>query len=87
MPDHFHLLVGPREGNLVDLIRGWKSFSSNTLRKEGLEGPLWQRGFFDHALRQEEDIEAAANYIVNNPVRAGLVGDWRDYPYSWHRWM
>ena len=87
MPDHLHLLISPREGNLADLINGWKSFSANLLRQEGLREPLWQRGFFDHALRREEDIEAVANYIVNNPVRAGLVKHWEDYPYSWQKWM
>ncbi len=87
MPDHLHLQVAPRKGNLVDLISGWKSFTANLLKKNGLEGPIWQRGFYDHALRKEEDIRAVAEYIVNNPVRAGLVESWRDYPFSWHRWM
>ena len=87
MPDHLHLQLAPREGNLVDLINGWKSFSANFLKKYGLEGPCWQRGFYDHALRREEDIRTVAEYIVNNPVRAGLVKSWCDYPFSWHRWM
>ncbi len=42
---------------------------------------VWQRSFFDHALRDEESLEAVARYIVSNPVRAGLVEDWRDYPF------
>jgi putative transposase len=50
-------------------------------------GACWQRGFYDHALRKEEDAEKAAQYMVNNTVRKGLVNSWRDYPYSWHRWM
>jgi putative transposase len=87
MPDHLHLQVAPLQGNLVDLISGWKSFTGNLLRSEGLEGACWQRGFYDHALRKEEDFRTAAEYIVNNPVRAGIVARWREYPYSWHRWM
>jgi putative transposase len=87
MPDHIHLLCAPVEANLVDLINGWKSFTANLLRKDGLKGHCWQRGFFDHALRREEDIRSIAEYIVNNPVRAGLVKNWIDYPFSWHRWM
>jgi REP element-mobilizing transposase RayT len=87
MPDHLHLLVAPGSGNLVDLISGWKRFTGGCLKRAGLDGPFWQRGFFDHALRREEDVRRVAEYIVHNPVRAGLTGRWRDYPYSWHRWM
>jgi putative transposase len=87
MPDHLHLLISPSEGNLIQTIGRWKSFTGHLLRKIGLNEPCWQRGFFDHALRKEEDIQRAADYIVNNPVRKGLVDNWRDYPYSWHKWM
>jgi REP element-mobilizing transposase RayT len=87
MPDHLHLLLGPMGSNLVDLINQWKSFSANLLRENGVEGPCWQRGFYDHALRKEEDIRSVAEYIVNNPVRSGIVTNWTDYPFSRHRWM
>ena len=87
MADHLHLLIGPREGNLVDILSRWKSYTGHILRKNGLKEPCWQRGFYDHALRNEEDIQKVAEYIVNNPIRKGLVDNWREYPYSWHRWM
>jgi putative transposase len=87
MPDHLHLLIFPGKGNLLNLLNAWKGYTAHLLRKEGLKGPCWQRGFYDHALRKEEDIQKAAEYIVNNPVRKGLVENWRDYPFSWHRWM
>lgn len=75
------------EANLVDLVSRWKSFTASLLRRDGLIGPCWQRGFYDHALRKEEDIRTSAEYIVNNPVRAGLVENWVDYPFAWHRWI
>lgn len=87
MPDHLHLLLAPKESNLVDLINQWKSFSANLLRRNGLKGPCWQRGFYDHALRKEEDIRNTAEYIVNNPVRSALVKSWGEFPFSWHKWM
>jgi len=43
-------------------------------------GPLWQHGFHDRALRQEEDLRAVARYAIANPVRAGLVKRVADYP-------
>jgi putative transposase len=87
MPDHLHLLVAPRQRNLADVLNAWKSYAANRLRREGLDGPCWQRGFCDHALRKEEEIRKVADYIVNNPVRKGLVQNWQDYPFCWHRWM
>ena len=87
MPEHLHLLIAPRQGNLVDVLNAWKSYAAHLLKKEGVQGVCRQRGFYDHALRKEEDIQKAAEYIVNNPVRWGLVENWRDYPLSWHRWM
>jgi putative transposase len=87
MSDHVHIQLSPMEANLVDLVSRWKSFTANLLRRDGLIGPCWQRGFYDHALRKEEDIRTSAEYIVNNPVRAGLVENWVDYPFAWHRWI
>ncbi len=87
MPDHLHLLISPREIGLIDLINRWKSYTANLLKKEGLPSKCWQRSFYDHVLRKEEEIKTIAEYIVYNPVRAGLVNHWREYAYSWHRWM
>ena len=42
--------------------------------------PVWQKGYFDRALRYEEDLKAAARYIIANPLRAGLVAQVGDYP-------
>ena len=87
MPDHLHLLLSPKDGNLIDFIRRWKSYVVSILNKSDFAGPCWQRSFYDHALRNDEDIKAAAKYIVNNPVRKQLAKHWKEYPYSWHKWM
>jgi REP element-mobilizing transposase RayT len=87
MPDHLHILISVKNGNLIEIIGGWKKFSGSLLRKTGLNGPFWQRGFYDHALRKDEDIVKTTEYMVMNPVRAGLVNQWREYSFSWHKWM
>ena len=87
MPDHLHLLVSPKYGNLIDFIRKWKSYAANLLSKSGWDGSCWQRGFYDHALRKDDDILTTAEYIVHNPVRQHIAKHWREYPYSWHKWM
>jgi len=43
-------------------------------------GPVWQKGYYDHALRDEENLAAVARYIVANPLRAGLARNVADYP-------
>ena len=81
MPDHAHLLVGITKGTpLPDFIGRWKSLCYKERRDRGDKSPFWQRSFFDHALRQEDDLRAAALYILLNPVRKGLVENFRRYP-------
>ena len=86
MPDHVHLLMTPLSENLIDLISKWKGYATHLVWNKGYEGKVWQRSFYDHALRKDEDVKRVAEYIVCNPVRKGLVQDWSSYPYSWHRW-
>ena len=87
MPDHIHLLMAPISKNLIDLIAEWKAYTTHLLWNEGYIGKLWQRSFYDHALRRDEDLLKVAEYIVCNPVRKGLVESWKEYPYSWHKWI
>jgi len=42
----------------------------------------WQKSYFDHVVRKDEDLARQAFYIADNPVRKGLVEDWRDYPLT-----
>ena len=81
MPDHAHLLLQSTKAGLVDAIGDLKSNSTRAWWRRGNHGPLWQRSFHDHGLRHPNDYERAAAYILNNPVRAGLVDDWIDYPF------
>jgi putative transposase len=77
MPDHLHMLAtfGEKAG-MKRVIRNWKRYLSNHACIE------WQRDFFDHRLRDDESYDEKANYILNNPVRAGLVTRFEDWPYQ-----
>jgi REP element-mobilizing transposase RayT len=83
MPDHVHWVMQLGEGaELSQVLHFVKSVSAHLLNKYlGRHGTLWQDGFHDHALRKEEDLEGVVRYVVENPVRAGLVDDFREYPY------
>ncbi|GAB6041523.1 REP-associated tyrosine transposase [Endothiovibrio diazotrophicus] len=82
MPDHLHWLLQLRERvTLERAVRNVKAFSAQRInRREGNGGPVWQRGFHDHALRREEELVKLARYVVANPLRAGLVTRIGDYP-------
>ncbi|PYM01510.1 MAG: hypothetical protein DMF19_06255 [Verrucomicrobia bacterium] len=76
MPDHVHLLIGiDSETGLSDVIRDFKRITAKCA------GVQWQRGYFDHRIRRDESLAEKADYILNNPVRAGLVKSVQQWPY------
>jgi putative transposase len=82
MPDHLHLVVEGLTGG-SDFCKFMKDAKQRTsyhaVRLGG--GRLWQDGFHDRIVRQDEDLAWYIDYIVQNPVRAGLVERASDYPY------
>ena len=81
MPDHLHWLVALQSGSLSALMQRIKGHSAISINRVlGGHGQIWQHGFHDHALRNEEDVHATARYVVANPLRAGLVDKLGDYP-------
>ncbi len=83
MPDHLHLLVSGADvnSNLKNFISLFKQKSGYWFKKNYKEN-LWHVSYYDHILRKEESIERVAMYILGNPVRKGLVSDYREYPFS-----
>ncbi len=82
MPDHLHmLLVGEEKSSLHRFMQAFKQESSFTFKRE-YENSLWQRSYYDRVLRTEETLEEVAWYIMNNPVRKGLVNDYKSYNFS-----
>ena len=76
MPNHVHLLCsinGKSEGNgrsLLSRIVGFaKSETTKELRKSGYVGEVWQRGFYDHIVRNDADFERIFKYIDDNPAK------------------
>jgi REP element-mobilizing transposase RayT len=46
-----------------------------------LQGVSWQKDFFDRILRSDDDLVRVLRYVAENPVRAGLVEAWYEYPF------
>ncbi|PKN02094.1 MAG: hypothetical protein CVU77_01350 [Elusimicrobia bacterium HGW-Elusimicrobia-1] len=83
MPDHIHFLISTNAENysITDFVNRFKGLTTRIGWKYGVEKVLWQRRFYDHILRKQEDAKKIAEYIVSNPVRKGLVKNWKEYPY------
>ena len=82
MPDHVHLLI---EGlsdtsNALTFIDRAKQYSGYYF-KRAFHTKLWQRYGFEHTLRDDEAALSVARYILENPIRAGLVERVEDYPF------
>jgi len=84
MPDHLHFVVRVEreDTNLFGFVWSFKNWVG---RKTAvlMSAPLWQDSFYDHVIRGYEGIRRTCLYVVENPVRKGIVEDWRQYPYSW----
>ena len=83
MPDHLHLLAAGQLES-ADL----NAFAKDVKQRIGYHAPrpraatIWQKGYYDRILRDDEEILTVAKYILANPVRKGLVQEPRDYPFS-----
>jgi len=78
MPDHLHWLLRLGRLTLAQVVGQMKGRASRSCRVE--DGHLWQRGYYDHAIRTDENLLNVARYIIANPLRAGLVSRIGDYP-------
>jgi putative transposase len=81
MNDHIHVLVAPMDPHRLEgIIQGWKSYTGHALRRHAPRGsPVWQEEYFDRIVRDEPELIAKAQYILNNP--------WKRWPelaeYEW----
>jgi putative transposase len=77
MPGHMHLLISfpQSQKRIQTIVSKWKEWTAKSLKID------WQRDFFEHRLRKEESFREKADYILLNPVRAGLVKEEEDWSY------
>jgi len=84
MPDHLHLLLRPadRQRPLGALMGAFKNFTTRQSWGLDYQGQLWQARYYDHIVRRRDDGKRIAQYILENPVRKGLVEEVEAYPWS-----
>lgn len=97
MPDHLHIVVSLPEGeDLSKVMHSLKSFTAKEIIKKGgarcpaskmedgrlVHKKVWQSGYWDYGIRGEKDILVRIKYLLENPVRKGLVESADLYPFS-----
>jgi putative transposase len=84
MPDHLHVFAGfgPVSISLARWEKSLKNYLSKVFKTQGFPAPHWERGYFDHVIRSEESYEEKWRYVLENPVRKGLVLQAEDWPYA-----
>jgi REP element-mobilizing transposase RayT len=96
MSNHVHLLIDQQDisnplprrdgkhytalSRAMRLLKGKSATLCN--RVLGRSGPFWQHESYDHVVRDVREYQGILVYIANNPVKAGLVEDWQDWPYT-----
>jgi REP element-mobilizing transposase RayT len=92
LPDHVHFFCAPvtsgQVKSLSEFMKHWKQWTSKRIIREcnhtgeEISAPVWQAEFFDHVLRSLESYSQKWFYVRENPVRAGLVENAKDWPWQ-----
>ncbi|MDY0195173.1 MAG: transposase [Sulfurovaceae bacterium] len=94
MPDHFHMIITPH--NAKDYPKIIKSIKYNFTKRYQSEDdvlqsfsrykrkmqPIWQKRYYEHTIRDQNDWDKKIDYIKNNPIKHGLAEVWSDWKYS-----
>jgi hypothetical protein len=81
MPNHVHVVMQSFVGDeLPDLLHSWKSHTAHAINKLlGRSGSVWQPEYYDHLIRDEDDLSHCVEYAWLNPEKAGLINwPWRE---------
>jgi putative transposase len=86
MPDHLHILIELLTGDLPKAIQRFKSRSAIAINKQlGRNGAVWQPAFFDHRIRNDNELGPVLNYMWKNPEIPGLNFRCRKQDWLWFK--
>ncbi len=83
MPDHCHILLqgNSESADTLRAVRQFKQKSGYWLSKN--HGEIqWHKSFYDRILRTSGERDIQIRYILENPVRKNIIGDWKEYPWK-----
>lgn len=92
MPNHVHLVCTSllqEDGTWRPLYRILQSLKRHTARRANeildRRGSFWQAESYDHVARDSAELERIVQYVIDNPVKAGLVSEWESWPWTYCR--
>ncbi|MCK4654439.1 MAG: transposase [Candidatus Cloacimonetes bacterium] len=90
MPNHIHIMIKPSKTDkdvyesLTKIMFGMKSYTANECNKIlHRTGQFWHHESYDHYIRDVKELWYYVDYILKNPVKAGLVTNWEEWDYNW----
>lgn len=83
MTDHLHFILEgqTQQADLWQVVYSFKTSSGMWFRRHRPD-MKWQKDYYDYIHRAEGDLDKHIGYLLENPIRAGLVANWEDYPYT-----
>ena len=92
MPDHVHMILTPliddtrgESFSLTRITQAIKSASARSINQELSRAGVVGKKNRDHVLRSSEGLDAKVDYVLQNPIRQGLLKDRGEYPWAWKR--
>lgn len=83
MPEHFHLLIVPKDRPVPECLKAIKGFTARRINQAlKRTGALWQDGYFDLLIEDPKKALTRVAYIEANPIRRGLAQTPEAYPFS-----
>ena len=99
MPNHVHLVIIPIVQRIADslspeskenlyiitkVLQNLKKYTARECNKLlNRKGSFWQHESYDHVVRDMKALRRIVNYVLNNPVKAGLVNTWQEWNHSY----
>ncbi len=71
----------PTLGEIMQSLKGYTAHEANKILNR--QGQFWEVESYDHEVRNEEEFGRIVKYVLNNPVKAGLVKNWQDWQWNW----
>lgn len=78
-----HSLCYNSLSSVMQSLKGWTARRANHIL--GRRGAFWHHESYDHCVRNSSELERILQYVLNNPVKAGLVGQWEKWQWNYYR--
>jgi putative transposase len=88
MSNHVHLVIkltdeAPDLSQIMHSIKRYTAKESNIILNK--KGAFWMKESYDHLIRSEKELRNVVNYVINNPIKAGLTEHWGKWPHTFIR--